>query len=145
MAKELRLYFIPGVTEVAVALDGKNFEKIILDKMHHEEDDYDRTVSVTPGVSRIRFTAVPNGIEHYFWTYSDDTGNEETLIGDGYEMSVCEMVVPENLPDEMTIYVEEGHREEDFGYDSRDLYFKSKACAVRVEQRVFSISRIEMR
>ena len=139
MSKELRIYFIPVITDVSVAEDGENFEKIIPGKMHQEEDDYDCTVSVTPGVSRIRFTAVPDGVEHYFWTYSDDNGSEEKIIGDGSGMCVCEIAVPVNLPDGVTVYVEEGHKDVDFGFDHRDLYFKCESDAIPVKKEWFEI------
>ncbi len=142
MAKELRIYYIPMVTEVSVAVDGKNFEKITPERMHHEEDDYDCTVSVNPGASRIRFTAVPDGVEHYYWTCSNDSGDEEKAIGDGSEMRVCEMLVPEDIPDGVTIYIEEGQKEEDFGNDSRDLYFKCGSSALNVRKEWFEISNM---
>lgn len=137
--KTLRIYFIPMITDVYVAKDGSAFEKTTPYIMNHEDDDYECTVEFIPGVSKIRFSAVPDGVEHYFWTYSDDQGNEEKLIGDGSEMRICDMDVPDDIPDGVTIYVEEGHREVDFGYDSRDLYFKCDSGVVHIEEDMFEI------
>lgn len=139
--KTLRIYFIPMITDVYVAKDGSAFEKATPYIMHHEDDDYECTVEVIPGVSKIRFAAVPDGVENYFWTYSDDQGTEEKLIGDGSEMRICEMDIPDDLPNGVTIYVEEGHRGVDFGHDSRDLYIKCDSDVVLIEEDMFEISQ----
>ena len=80
------IVFIPDITEVFVAENGSNYCKIVTEELFQRHDDYSRDISVVPGVSRIKFVAVPDGVEHYYWKYSDDHSNDGTQIGEGVEV-----------------------------------------------------------
>lgn len=121
----MRIVFIPEITDVYVADDGQNYDKIVTEEMFQEHEDYVREISVIPGVSKIKFVAVPDGVERFYWTFSDDDRNDGSRIGDGPEMNTCVLSVPANTINGTNIYIEEGHEEVDFGYDLRDLYFKN--------------------
>ncbi len=119
------IVFIPDITEVFVAEDGSNYCKIVTEELFQRHDDYSRDISVVPGVSRIKFVAVPDGVEHYYWKYSDDHSNDGTQIGEGVEMNAVVLTVPSDVLSGTRIYVEEGHEKVDYGYDVRNLYFKN--------------------
>ena len=121
----MRIVFIPEITDVYVADDGQNYDKIVTEEMFQEHEDYVREISVIPGVSKIKFVAVPDGVERFYWTFSDDDRNDGSRIGDGLEMNACVLSVPANTINGTKIYIEEGHEEVDYGYDLRDLYFKN--------------------
>ncbi len=119
------IIFIPDITDVFVAEDGLNYCEIITEELFQQHDDYSRNINVVPGVSKIKFVAVPDGVEHYYWSYSDDYSNDGTQIGEGPEMNTVVLSVPSDMCNETRIYVEEGHEGVDYGYDARDLYFKN--------------------
>lgn len=137
----LRIVYVPEVTDVYVAEDGENFRKVVLKKQYPEGEQYAYEVSVIPGTSKVKFVAVPDGVEKYFWTYSDDVENDGSEIGNGDEMNTCIWSVPEDFSSKTNLYLEEGHREVDYGFDLRDLYFKKDRDDHPMHKEAFEIAR----
>lgn len=120
---DMRLYYVPMITEIAVAKDGVSYERIVPDRLHPDHEDYVCMIPVIPGVTKIKFIALPDGVDHYYWVYSDDNGNESVPIGDG--KNACVVTIPDYYSGGVTLYIEEGHRKVDFGNDIRNLYIKN--------------------
>ena len=122
----LRICCIPMETALYVAEDGKNYFLALPESRVPEYDDRVYDVQVIPGVSKIKVINVSDGVDHNFWTYSNETEFDGAVIGEGNDLNSCIISVPSEAKEGTTLYIEEDSVESEYGYDHRDLFFKSE-------------------
>ncbi len=123
---ELRIYYMASETDAYVAEDGENFVKIVPDRDYHDYDDYVCSVSVIPGVSRIKLVSESLDIDEYFWSFFEAEKGDCIYTANGDGANACVIRMPEDLKEKTTLYVEEGNYNVDYLYDSRIVYFKNE-------------------
>ncbi len=123
---KLRICCVPMETALYVAEDGMNYSLALSERRVPEYDDKFYDAKVIPGVSKIKVINVSDGVDHNFWTYSNETEFDGAVIGEGNDLNSCIISVPGEAKDGTTLYIEEDSVESEYGYDHRDLFFKSE-------------------
>lgn len=138
--KKLRISYVPLETMVFVAEDGKKYLPITSDNPAPDYDDRICDVTVVPGASKIKIVNVSDDVEHYFWTFSNDTEFDGVPVGeDGFD--TCIVSIPENFGAETALYIEEDSMESEYGSDHRDLFFRSANDEFSLGKEMFELVR----
>ena len=138
MEMMLRVGYVPLETALFMAKDGNYYSPVTMNNSAPDYEDCFCNVMVYPGVSKLKIVNVSDDVDHYYWTFSNDTEYDGVFIGNG-SFRTCIVSFPVDLKEETALYIEEDSIESEYGSDHRDLFFRSEGNVFLPGKEIFEL------